>query len=106
MTDISLLLDEDIQAALATALRIRSIDTIHAQKVERKGRTDFEQLVFAAQEQRCVITYNVKDFVIVHDSFLKAGRMHWGILVSKQLAIGEILQRLLRTVQSHTKNEL
>jgi len=101
MIYISLLLDEDIQIALATALRKRGVDALHVQELERKGMTDFEQLIFAAHEQRCFVTYNVKDFVILHNNFVNAGREHWGIFVSKQLAIGELLRRLLQVIQSN-----
>jgi len=37
---IELFLDEDIHSALAHALRKREYDAIHAQELDRKGRSD------------------------------------------------------------------
>jgi hypothetical protein len=41
------------------------------------------------------VTFNVGDFVRLHNRWLEAGREHAGIVVSKQLPIGESLRRLL-----------
>ena len=41
---IKLLLDEDVQVAVAHALRQRGYDVYHAQELSRKGNSDDEQL--------------------------------------------------------------
>ena len=64
---VKLFLDEDVHAGLAIALRKRGYDVYHAQELDGKGRTDSEQLAFAVQDQRCLLTFNVKDFVILHN---------------------------------------
>jgi predicted nuclease of predicted toxin-antitoxin system len=51
---IRLLLDEDVHAELSHALRKRGFDVLHAQELNRKGKTDREQLEFATQENRCI----------------------------------------------------
>jgi hypothetical protein len=56
---------------------------------------DKDQLEFAAREDRCLVTFNVGDFVRLHNRWLQAGHEHAGIIVSKQLPIGESLRRLL-----------
>jgi len=64
---IQLFLDEDVHSGLAHALRQRGYDAIHAQELERKGRSDLDQLLFAIEQERCLFTFNVKDFVIFHN---------------------------------------
>jgi predicted nuclease of predicted toxin-antitoxin system len=97
---VKLFLDEDVHAELAHALRNRGFDAVHAQELARKGKTDREQLDYAIQEQRCVVTFNVKDFVVLHNDYIMEQRGHWGIIVSTQLPLGETMKRLLRKLQS------
>jgi len=44
---LKLFLDEDIHMGLSHALRQRGFDVIHAQDLERKRKSDSEQLAFA-----------------------------------------------------------
>jgi len=55
---IELFLDEDVHSGLAHALRKRGYDAIHAQELDRKGRSDSAQLLFAIQQERCLFTFN------------------------------------------------
>ena len=107
---IELLLDEDVHSGLAHALRNRGYDVIHAQELDRKGKSDSEQLSFATQQKRCIFTFNVKDFVILHNQYVKSGKEHWGVIVSKQLPFRETMSKLLRLLQGiereTMKNEL
>ena len=57
---VRLLLDEDVHAELSHALRNRGFDVLHAQEIDRKGKTDREQLEFATKESRCIFSFNVK----------------------------------------------
>ena len=101
---IKLLIDEDVHSRLAHALRKRGYNAIHAQELERKGRSDSDQLLFAIQQERCFFTFNVKDFVILHSKHVKHSQEHWGIIVSKQLPFRETISKLLRLLQ-HTDKE-
>jgi predicted nuclease of predicted toxin-antitoxin system len=62
---IELFLDEDMHSGLAHALRKRGYDSIHAQELDRKGRSDSDQLLFAIQHERCLFSFNVKDLLTV-----------------------------------------
>ena len=42
---IQLFLDEDVHSGLAHALRKRGYDVLHAQELDRKGRSDLDQLL-------------------------------------------------------------
>jgi len=96
---IKLFLDEDVHSGLAHALRKRGYDVVHAQELERKGRPDKEQLAFCIQQHRCLFTFNVKDFVILHNKYVQREQEHWGIIVSKQVPFSETMYRLLLLLQ-------
>lgn len=106
MDKIKLFLDEDVHAALSTILTKRGFDVLHAQDVERKGRPDSEQLEYASRQQRCFMSFNVKDFVLLHNKYMQQRKAHWGIIVSKQLPIGETLRRILIVLQHQSQNSL
>ena len=103
---IELFLDEDVHSGLAHALRKRGYNAIHAQELYRKGRSDSDQLLFAIQQKRCLFTFNVKDFVILHNQHIKNQQKHWGIIVSKQLPFRETMSRLLRVLQRTAKETM
>ena len=103
---IRLLLDEDVQLRLAAALRAKGIDAISVQELGRRGMSDKQQLEFASAEGRALFTYNVGDFVKLHKQFIAQGKKHKGIIVSKQLPIGEALKRLCNLVNSLKAEEM
>lgn len=106
MDKIRLLLDEDVHAVLSTILQKRGFDVVHAQDIDKKGSSDAEQLEYASQEQRCLMTFNVKDYVLLHNIYVQHEQEHWGIIVSKQLPIGEILRRILNVLRQYSKKSM
>lgn len=103
---IALFLDEDVHSGLAHALRKRGYDAVHAQELERKGRSDSDQLLLAVRQERCFLSFNVKDFVILHNEYADVQREHWGIIVSKQLPFKETMSRLLFLLQRKAKETM
>ena len=91
---IKLLLDEDVHLSVAIALRKRGFDVVHVQEVGRKGKTDTEQLRYAVENKKCLFSFNVKDFVMLHNEYIQNEKDHFGIVVSKQLAPGEIILKI------------
>ena len=104
--DIKLLIDEDTHLALADALRKRGYDAIHVREVERLGLTDQEQLEYAIQEWRCLLTFNVGEFVVWHGQYVTAEREHYGIIVSARKPIGRLLREMLAFLQIHSAEEV
>jgi hypothetical protein len=43
-----------------------------------------------------MVSYNKRDFALLHYQWMKIGRPHAGIILSDQLPIGVILRRLMR----------
>jgi hypothetical protein len=103
---LRIFLDEDVHATLAAALRKRGYDAVHALETKRLGLSDESQLNFASQENRCLVTFNVGDFVRLHNRWMDAGREHAGIIVSKQLPVGEMLRRLLALLQKESDDSM
>jgi hypothetical protein len=89
-------LDEDIDVALEQALINRGVDVVSTLKAGKIGNTDEEQLSFAKNEKRIIITHNVRDFVILHKKNSNDDRTHSGIIVSDQLPIGTLLKRVMK----------
>jgi len=55
---IRLYLDEDMSSRVAQALRGKGFDVLRCHEVGNKGLSDEEQLRYAAQEGRHLVTYN------------------------------------------------
>lgn len=104
--DINLLIDEDTHLALADALRKRGYDAIHVREVGRLGLDDEEQLEYANQQGRCFLTFNRGEFVVWHGKYVTAGREHYGIIVSSQKPIGQLLRQMLAFLQAHSAGEV
>ncbi len=93
---LKLYFDENVPEAIATAVRLRGYDVTTVRDAERKAFSDLDQLRYASLQKRVLFTFNVADFVKLHDEFTATGRHHSGILLSKQLPIGIVVKRLLK----------
>lgn len=97
--------DEDVYAAIAPALRKAGLDALSSAEAGRLGESDESQLAFAAGQGRVLVTFNVAHFAAIHAAWLRQGRHHAGIVVSRQRPIGDILRQLLhlaRTLDAET----
>ena len=95
MSQIRFFTDEDIYAAVAVALRRHGIDVISTPEVGRLGETDESQLLFATNQQRAILTFNVADFAILHAQWLQQGKHHAGIVISQQRQVGDLVRRIV-----------
>jgi hypothetical protein len=103
---ISIYLDEDVWLGLAATLRERGFDVLHAYEVERGGLPDADQLAYAAQAGRAILTHNAKDFVPLAVEWFFEGRAHAGIILSPQIARGELVRRALNVLHTLSKREM
>jgi len=75
-------LDEHLSPVIAALCRERyGLDVLSTEAAGRKGRTDEEQLAFAASERRCIVTRDRDDFIELTFAFAASGRPHAGVLV-------------------------
>jgi hypothetical protein len=84
-------LDNDVASELRVLLQLQGHDVTAAEPAGLAYAGDEEQLLFAAQEHRILITHNTEDFVLLHRAWLRwAGawqiqQRHAGILVVAQV---------------------
>lgn len=95
-----LYLNEHLSPRLATQLCKHGFDVITSNESNMLSEDDEKQLAFAVSEQRAIVTFNAKDFVILHEKYIKDGKKHWGIILSTEEPIGVLLHRLLRLLNS------
>jgi predicted nuclease of predicted toxin-antitoxin system len=79
-------LDEDVDVLLAGLLTARGYDCLTTTAAGRLGRTDEEQLEFALQESRVLITHNRTDFEDLARVWWAARRDHAGIVLALRRA--------------------
>ncbi len=92
---IALYTDEDVHKKLARQLRERKYDVVSAYEVGTNELQDDEQLEYAISQERAILTFNSRDFAVLHKEYKKQERKHFGIIVSEQLTIGETLRRVV-----------
>ncbi len=101
-----LYLDEDIQKIVADALRMRGFDVISSHELNRTGMSDVQQLDYAIMQGRSFVTFNVAHFAELDKKYTASGKRHYGIILSRQLPISEMVKRLLRLLNNFTADEL
>jgi predicted nuclease of predicted toxin-antitoxin system len=106
MSAIRLFLDEDVWPGLAVALREHGFDAVHTYEVERGGMSDADQLAYAAQEGRAILTHNARDFVPLAVECFFSGRLHAGVILSPQIEKGELIRRAVSLLRSLSAEEI
>ena len=103
---IKLYLDEDVHKKVASALRLKGYAVISAHEVQKQSLADYQQLEYSISEQMAIFTFNAGDFKRLHEEYMKAGKNHFGILVSKQIPLGETIKRLTKFLFEHSAEEV
>jgi predicted nuclease of predicted toxin-antitoxin system len=98
--------DEDMSALVATLLRSRGLDVTTVPEQSTLGKTDCEQLEFAASLNRCILTHNRVDFERLHLQYLEEERQHSGIIVVPQKNAYEVAQRIGILLNALTADEI
>ena len=92
----ALFLDEDVSVIAGSILSARGFDVLTARDAKRLGRSDAEQLVFAAESSRAFFTHNRADFEKLHAEWLAGSKQHWGIIIARRRLPHELAARLGR----------
>ena len=74
------LLDENVHPGVAEAAWENDVDVVSVIELRRRGRSDREQLEFAADQERVLVTRNRADYLHWTREFYHAGRPHNGVL--------------------------
>jgi predicted nuclease of predicted toxin-antitoxin system len=75
------LLDEDINPRVAEAAWELELDVVSVHDLRRRGRSDHDQLAFAAEQDRVLVTRNRGDYLHWTREFYHAGLPHRGVLL-------------------------
>ena len=65
------------------------------QEAVNRGTLDADQLIFATSQSRVILTFNVKDYVLLAQEYAATARPHGGIIVSDHFPFRELLKRTL-----------
>jgi hypothetical protein len=103
---VRLYLDEMISPDVAAGLRDRGHDAVSAAECGMLGASDAAQLARAIHERRALVTYNVRDFVLLARAATMAGREHWGLVLvgDRHLppsAVGALVGSLAALLRHH-----
>jgi predicted nuclease of predicted toxin-antitoxin system len=101
-----LLLDEQINPAVARQLRKRGHDVVTPQDLGTRGARDPEQLRAAAAARRALVTYNIPDYRRLLFEWHQRGLSHWGIIFVSEKTIpqrnpGQLVRALHRLLGEH-----
>lgn len=88
---LRLYLDEDVDPLLARVLRDRGHDCVSTLEAANRGLSDEDQLSYATNQGRAIVTFNIKDFVQLAK---RRGGSHAGIIVSDHLPFRDLLRRI------------
>ena len=101
---MKLYLDENLPPTLAVVLRSRGYDVVSAHEVGMRGKTDEEQLEYAAAQGRVLLTFNARHFAPLAKRYFEQGREHPGIVASTSVELRELV-RLTTNLLERAKPE-
>lgn len=78
---IDFYLDEDLSPIIAEVARDLGLDVVSCHEVGNRKLTDPQQLEYATDRHRCVVTANGRDFEIAANEWFEVGRSRAGIAV-------------------------
>lgn len=91
MEEIKFYFDEHIPSAVADALQQQGLDVLTVQAANRRGLSDDEQLDFATQENRVMVTMD-SDYI----ALAAQGVSHAGIaFITSDTSIGDLINNLV-----------
>lgn len=93
------LLDEDIHPRAAQAAWEMDVDAVSVHELGRRGRSDYEQLMFAAEQGRVLVTRNRGDYLHWTREFFQAGRAHAGVLLLEPGLSNDQPERIARSLR-------
>jgi predicted nuclease of predicted toxin-antitoxin system len=95
-----LYLNEHISHQIAKQLRQHGFDVISTAEANMDSVNDDVQFAYAVSEQRAIVTFNHQDFAPLHASWLAEGKEHWGVILSTEVPMNVVRQRLLKLLHS------
>ena len=103
---IQVYLDEDEDVLVAELLRARGYVATTTLDEGQHGKSDAEQLAYAASHGKAIVSHNRGDFEALAQDYTARGEMHYGIILPIRRQPYEVAQRLLRILNDLTADEM
>ena len=103
---IELYADEDVSVLVAELLRARGFSVTTTRDAGRLGRTDAEQLSYAAEQRKTFLTHNRADFEALAHHYFTAGLTHHGVIIAVRRPPRELALKLLTILNRVTADEM
>jgi hypothetical protein len=100
-----LYLDKDVDVLVADLVRGQGFAAAKARSEAMRGATDAEQLAFAAEQGRVLVTHNRLDFEELAVGYYEEGRTHGGIVCAFRRPPHDLASRLVRLLNEYTAGE-
>ncbi len=103
---MKLYLDEHIPVALSALLSTHGVDCLTTKAAGNRSLSDEDQLAYATQEGRALVTFDRKDFLLLVSRWQTLGRSHAGLIVSRELPLPELLRRFRSFIIRYRTHDL
>jgi predicted nuclease of predicted toxin-antitoxin system len=103
---IRLYLDEDVNVLVADLLNARGFDALTVRDAGQLQASDEEQLFYAVNQQRALVTHNRGDFEELIQTYFNTERKHYGVVLAVRRPPQEIARRLLAILNQVTGDEM
>jgi len=103
---IRLYLDEDVDVLLADLVRARGFEVVTTVDAGQRGKSDAEQLAYAAAEQMTLLTHNRADFEALFQEEFEAQHPHPGIIIAGRRPVYDLAKRVLIILNAVTSDEM
>jgi predicted nuclease of predicted toxin-antitoxin system len=95
---VRFLIDEDLSEEISSILRAKGFDAVHIRELGLSGAEDQEVLDAAARQERCVITRNRNDFLMLTEFYFHEGRPHHGVIIIPRSYPGNLPSKIARAI--------
>lgn len=103
---LELYLDEDVSVLLAELIRARGFVAETTVEAGNLGKSDEEQLQYAINQEKVLLTHNRVDFENLAKEYFENGKNHYGIFIAVRRLPNQIAQRLLPILNERTSDEM
>jgi kynurenine formamidase len=103
---LDLYLDEDVDVLVAKLVRARGFDAATTQESDQIGNTDQQQLNYATEHHKTLLTHNRVDFENLARDYVLNGRSHHGIIIAVRRSPYDLVGRLLTILNTVAADEI
>jgi len=103
---IELYLDEDVDVQVAELLRSRGFEVFTTQEVNLLSASDADQLSYAVQQGKAIVTHNRVHFEVLAKEYVAQGRFHYGIIIATRRQAHKLVRRLLQILNHVAADEM